>query len=193
MGIELDVSWNILSNLETEGLVSLGDWRWTSEDSVRVYNENNEYEKSVYFNAKGVHVGDAAQTQLAASLRWEIIKYLYIKGQITYFNRYYSEFNPFDLDPATNPGGFDQDGNPIDPWIMPSYFLVDLHAGYGFKIKTIKFDIRASILNLLNTTYVSDASNNDDFSVTTRDNDAKSAGVFYGMGRRFNTSLTISF
>lgn len=193
MGIEFDMSWNILSNLEAEGLISLGNWKWTSEDSVRVYNENNQYEKSVYFNAKGVHVGDAAQTQLAASLRWEIIKYLYIKGQITYFDRYYSEFNPFDLDPATNPNGFDENGDPKDTWIMPSYYLIDFHAGYGFKIQTIKFDIRASVLNLLNTTYVSDASNNDDYSVTTRDNDAKSAGVYYGMGRRFNTSLTISF
>jgi hypothetical protein len=146
-----------------------------------------------YFNAKGVHVGDAAQTQVAASLRWEIIRYLYIKGQLTYFTRYFAEFNPFDLNPDKNPGGFDEDGNPLDTWQMPTYYLLDLHAGYSFKWKTVTIGIRASVLNLLNTVYVSDASNNDSFSSTTIDNDAKSAGVFYGMGRRFNTSLTISF
>jgi iron complex outermembrane recepter protein len=193
IGIEVDASWNILKNLEAEGLVSLGDWRWTSADSVDLYDQNNNYIRTNYFDARGVHVGDAAQTQFAASLRWEIIKYLYIKGQFTYFDRYYSEFNPFDLNPATNPAGFDTEGNPIDTWIMPSYFLVDLHAGYSFKVSKIKFDIRGSVLNLLNTTYVSDASNNDEYTTVTKDNDAKSAAVFFGMGRRFSTSLTISF
>jgi len=193
MGVEVDAAWNILKNLEAEGLISLGDWRWTSEDSVKLYNDNNQVVVTEYFNAEGVHVGDAAQTQFAASLRWEIIKYLYVKGQVTYFGRYFAEFNPFDLNPQKNPEGFDDDGNPLDTWQLPSYYLLDLHAGYSIKWDKVKFDLRASVLNLLNTTYISDASNNDDFSVTSRDNDAKSAGVFYGMGRRFNTSLTISF
>jgi iron complex outermembrane recepter protein len=193
MGIEVDATWNILKNLEAEGLFSLGDWRWTSEDSVDLYDQNNQFIRKEYFNAIGVHVGDAAQTQLAASLRWEIVKYLYVKGQFTYFNRYFSEFNPFDLDPAKNPNGFDDEGNPLDTWQMPDYYLVDFHAGYSFKWEKIRLDLRASVLNLLNTTYISDASNNDDFTTTTKDNDAKSAAVFYGMGRRFNTSLTLSF
>jgi iron complex outermembrane receptor protein len=193
IGVEVDASWEIINNLEAEGLISLGDWRWTSEDTVDIYDQNNNYIRSEYFNAKGVHVGDAAQTQFAASLRWEIIKYLYVKGQITYFDRYYSNFNPFYLNPASNPEGFDEQGDPIDTWKMPSYYLVDIHAGYSFKVSTVKFDIRASVLNLLNTTYVSDASNNDEFTTVTKDNDAKSAAVFFGMGRRFNTSLTISF
>jgi hypothetical protein len=193
MGIEVDVSWKILKSLEAEGLVSLGDWRWQSKDSVDLYDDNNQFVRSEYFNAKGIHVGDAAQTQLGGSLRWEIIKYLYVKGQVTYFDRYFSEFNPFDLNPEKNPDNFDKNGNPSDTWKMPSYALIDLHAGYSFKWSKVKFDLRASILNLLDAIYVSDASNNDEFSTLTKDNDAKSAGVFYGMGRRFNTSLTISF
>lgn len=193
IGLEVDAAWNILKNLELEGLVSLGDWRWTSEDTVDLYNDNNQIVRSEYFNAKGVHVGDAAQTQLAASLRWEIIKSLYVKGQVTYFDRYYSEFNPFDLNPEKNPANFDEEGNPIDTWKMPAYALLDFHAGYGFNWSKVKFDVRASILNVLNTVYVSDASNNDEYSVVTNDNDAKSAAVFFGMGRRFNLSLTLSF
>ena len=193
IGLEVDAAWNILKSLELEGLVSLGDWRWTSEDTVDLYNDNNQIVRSEYFNAKGVHVGDAAQTQLAASLRWEIIKSLYVKGQVTYFDRYYSEFNPFDLNPEKNPANFDEEGNPIDTWKMPAYALLDFHAGYGFNWSKVKFDVRASVLNVLNTTYVSDASNNDEYSVVTNDNDAKSAAVFFGMGRRFNLSLTLSF
>jgi outer membrane receptor protein involved in Fe transport len=193
MGVELDAAWNILKNLEAEGLISLGDWRWTSEDTVVLYDQSNNPVQKEYFNAKGVHVGDAAQTQLAGSIRWEIIKYLYVKGQVTYFSRYFAEFNPFDLNPEKSPANFDSDGDPLDTWQMPAYYLIDMHAGYSFKWEKIRLDIRASVLNLLNTTYISDASNNDEFSTITKDNDAKSAGVFYGLGRRFNTSLTISF
>jgi outer membrane receptor protein involved in Fe transport len=76
---------------------------------------------------------------------------------------------------------------------MPSYYLIDMHAGYSLKLGEVRLDFRASVLNLLNSTYISDSQNNDDFSTTTADNDAKSAGVFYGLGRRFNTSLTLSF
>ncbi len=193
MGIEVDAAWKIIQSLELEGLVSLGNWRWNSSDSVNLYDDNNVFQRKVYFNAVGIHVGDAAQTQLAASLRWEIIKSLYLKGQFTYFDRYFSDFNPFDLDPAINPKGFDENGDPYDTWQIPSYYLIDLHAGYSFKWQKVKFDLRASVLNLLNSIYITDASNNDDFTTTTKDNDAKSAAVFYGMGTRFNTSLTISF
>jgi outer membrane cobalamin receptor len=193
IGIEVDVAWNVLKNLEAEGLISLGDWRWTSEDTVILYDQSNRPVQKEYFDAKGVHVGDAAQTQFAASLRWEIIKYLYVKGQVTYFDRYYAEFNPFDLNPEKNPAGFDEDGNAEDTWKMPAYGLLDVHAGYSFVMKNVKLDLRASVLNVINSTYISDASNNDEFSTLTKDNDAKSAGVFYGMGRRFNTSLTITF
>jgi len=110
-----------------------------------------------------------------------------------YFNRYFSDFDPFDLNPEKNPDGFDAAGNPKDTWILPSYYLLDAHAGYSLIVKKVKLDFRISVLNILNTTYVSDAMNNDSYSTITTTNDAKSAGVYYGMGRRFNTSLTISF
>jgi len=42
MGIELDFTYRILKNLELDGLFSLGNWKWTSADSVRLYNDNNQ-------------------------------------------------------------------------------------------------------------------------------------------------------
>jgi len=54
--------------------------------------------------------------------------------------------------------------------------------------------IRLSILNLLDTQYISDAQNNDRFTGQTGNNfDAESAAVFYGLGRRYNASLQIKF
>ncbi|MBL7813702.1 MAG: hypothetical protein JNL70_01765, partial [Saprospiraceae bacterium] len=56
-------------------------------------------------------------------------------------------------------------------------------------------DFRFSLLNIFNTTYIADARNNDTLGnvVGTRDFDAKSATVFFGLGRRFNASMEVSF
>ena len=40
-GIELDLSCKLLSNLSLEGLLSIGDWRWTSTETVRFYDDDN--------------------------------------------------------------------------------------------------------------------------------------------------------
>ncbi len=192
MGIEVDFAYNILDNLKLQGLFSLGNWKWASADSVRLYNDNNQLVQTEYFNAKGVHVGDAAQTQYGGSIRYEPIKKLYVSGRATYFDRHYADFNPFDLNPDKNPDSFDENGDPVDAWKTPSYILIDFHAGYSINIKKVRFDLRASILNAFNELYVSDARDNDSYSTTTHSHDAMSAGVFMGMGRRFNVSLKIS-
>jgi outer membrane receptor protein involved in Fe transport len=50
-----------------------------------------------------------------------------------------------------------------------------------------------SILNLFDEVYISDAQNNDSYNASSSDFDAKSAGVFFGLGRRFNLSAQLSF
>ena len=56
-----------------------------------------------------------------------------------------------------------------------------------------KLNIRFSILNLLDEMYISDAQNNDPYNANYQDFDAKSAGVFFGLGRRMNLSAKFSF
>jgi hypothetical protein len=202
-GVELDFSYKITKKLEWEGLVSIGDWRWTSADTVKIYKDNGEQAQMTnpttgllepaqfYFNAKNVHVGDAAQTQLGATLRYEPIKNLYFGGSITFFDRYYAQFDPFSL--TGDAASLDAKGNPIDSWEAPSYYLVDFNTGYKFKIKKFGFNIRFNLLNAFNKEYISDALDDDSYATNTRGHDAKSASVFFGMGRTFTTSLQISF
>ena len=83
---------------------------------------------------------------------------------------------------------------------MPSYGLMDLHAGYGFPLKTMGekgrtpyLNFRVSVLNLLNEIYIADAQNNDRFTQSFNNFDAQSASVFYGLGRRFNVSVQLQF
>ena len=193
-GIELDFIFKILHNLELEGLLSLGNWTWDTQDSLRIYDDSHNFLFARYFDTRGVHVGDAAQSQVGGSLRYEPLKSLYVKGNFTWFGRYYSQFDPVTLDPATYPGSFDENGNPRDSWEIPNYLLVDLHMGYSRKFGKYRAGLRINVLNLLSTEYISDAQNNDQYiGQTTNSFDARSASTFMGMTRRYTFSLEFSF
>ena len=191
-GIEMDVAYRINPKFTIEGLVSLGDWRWISSDTVRFYDDDNNTviddfgnELISTFDAEGVHVGDAAQTQYGLSFRYQPNSNSYFKLRGTYFDDYYSDFDPLSLN-GENAGR--------ESWKIPSYQLVDLHAGYKFNLTPKnKLDIKCSILNLFDKTYISDAQNNDPYNADYQDFDAKSSGVFFGLGRRYNISIKINF
>jgi outer membrane receptor protein involved in Fe transport len=81
---------------------------------------------------------------------------------------------------------------------MPNFNLFDAHAGYSFRIPAMdkaRFNLRFSMLNVLDTKYLWDATNNDPYSPYSefQSFDAQSATVFFGLGRRFTTSLAITF
>ncbi len=183
-GIEIDFVYKPIPKLSIEGLASIGDWIWTSGETVEGVLPNGvqyQYE----FDATGVHVGDAAQLQLGGQIRYEPIDRFYVKFKTTYFDNNYADFQPENL--QGDDGG-------RDAWQMPAYYFSSLHTGYGFKLKDYDFNIRFNILNLFDEVYLTDARDNDDFnSPSFKDFDAKSASVFYGQGRRWNLSLQASF
>ncbi len=190
IGVEFDFVYKIRNNLDFQGLVSIGDWVWDKKinNLQMYYTDNNLPATTLSFDATGIHVGDAAQTQLGASLRYEPIRGLYIEGGITYFDRYYSDFNPEDCT--------DSIGNPVESWRIPSYTLIDFHAGYRFKLNKLDkfgFTLKFNILNLLDNVYISDAKNNDTYIQRNFSSfDARSASVFFGGPRQLVASLKIN-
>ncbi len=176
-GIEFDFIYKLLKNLDVEGLASIGDWKTTSGSRAYITNEDGKIVDSVDFSAKNVHVGDAAQMQFAGSVRYEIIKNLYIKPRYTYFAKHYSNLDPTKL------VGTNKDR---ESWKMPSYGMLDLFIGYDFKYWKLKFSATAGVNNVLNTVYISDGQNGTKFN-------AASSSIFMGMGRRINVSLRIGF
>ncbi len=187
-GLELDFVYKLLKNLDVEGLASFGDWTTQTEDQVYLFDINTDAATdTINFSAKGVHVGDAAQIQLGGSLRYEIIKNLYIKARYTYFTKNYANFNLLDLGVTYNSNGtIKTDNRNRESWEMPAYGLLDIFAGYDFKYSKLKFTLTGGIINALNTFYITDAQNGSNF-------DANTALVYMGMGRRFNVGLRVTF
>ncbi len=183
-GIEFDFAFKPTNKITIEGLSSIGDWKWDSGQIVKGVLPNGvayEYE----FDAKGVHVGDAAQLQIGGQVRYEPIQKLYITFRSTYFDDNYANFQPETLQGS--------DGG-RDSWRIPSYTISTFHTGYTFNAKDIKWNIRFNLLNVFDSYYITDATNNDDFnSPAFRDFDAKSASVFFGQGRRWTMSLQANF
>ncbi|MBE0646646.1 MAG: hypothetical protein IH596_02560, partial [Bacteroidales bacterium] len=192
-GIEIEFGWRPVPSVQWDQVIAIADWRWTSGDTAFIYDDANVLIGKFYFNAKGVHVGDAAQIQLMESIRWEIIKHLYVSGSFTLFAKNYSEMDPVTLSPDLGTNYLDENGKPRDSWRLPVYYLIDLNAGYRFVFRNFNLDIRGNVLNLLDQKYISDAQNNDSYSSSKKDFDAASAGVYFGLGRRFNFSITISY
>ena len=179
IGGEIDVAYNITKKLSAEFMFSIGNWYWNSSKTVFI----PQYDSLEFtFDAKGVHVGDAAQTALSFSLRYEPFKNAYIKFQGQYFDRYFANFDPFSLQGAN--GG-------RESWMIPSYSLLNAFAGYRYPLKNSMLIFGTSITNLLNTSFIADASNNrnDNFA----NFDAQSAQVMFGQGLRFNISLALKF
>jgi outer membrane receptor protein involved in Fe transport len=55
-------------------------------------------------------------------------------------------------------------------------------------------NFKLNILNLFNTTYISDAQNNSSYvEDTPMNSDAASASVFFGLGRKLITSIEYKF
>ncbi len=180
-GIEFDWTYKILRSLEWEGALSLADWKYTSNRTVYVYNDLGvlQYEKE--FSAKGVHIGNTAQTQLSNGIRYTIIKGLFIKPRYTIFGKNYSNFDLLGLE-KTNANR--------DSWKMPSYGILDLTMGYECRYDKLRFNFNLNVTNALNTVYISDAQNN---AFTTQNFDANSASVFFGPLRRFLVGVKVSF
>jgi hypothetical protein len=199
MGVEWDAALKLSDRVTLEILTSVADWIWTSSDTIYVFDDANRPvpadanapsagQYRVIYDANGVHVSDAAQTQFGAMLRYEWKNGAYIKGRYTWFERYYGEFNPFTLN---------GDNAQRDSWQLPGYGTAELHAGYnlydGWKTR---WDIRGSVFNVLNAHYITDATNNSQSALYNDKSfnfGASSAGVFFGQGRWFSLSLTATF
>jgi hypothetical protein len=188
-GLEVFAAYALNPKLKVQTVVSIGDWTWQSQEDVqytyqgKAVLDDEGKPITLSIDPRGVHVGDAAQTQLGLSFEYKPMKGLYTRARYTFYDRHFANFDPSSV-VGDNAGR--------ESWKTPAYGLLDLHLGYNFTKRGNRWGIRFSMYNVLNTFYISDAQNNDSFiSPQYNDFDAKSASVFPGLGRNFNVSLSL--
>ncbi len=182
LGVELDWVYKINKALEWEAAVSIADWKYLGGKTVYISDPiTGVITGTVDFSAKDVHLGNAAQLQLSNAIKFNFAKRFWVKPRYTYFGKNYSNFNATDLQGANENR---------ESWQMPNYGLLDLAAGFEYKLDKIRVNINANITNLLDKFYISDAQNN---GWGPQNFDANSATVFVGPGRQFKIGMKLTF
>ena len=193
-GIELDFVAKPVKDLEITGMASLGDWKWQNNATGYLYDSQGQpvdpngnivkllspQQGVVKVNLQGIHVGNSAQTTAALGVNYQILKGFRIGLDGNYFGRNYSYFNISSVGTTLAQSTFAQ------PWQIPDAVTCDFNANYRFKIGDYDATLVGNIFNLLDATYISDATDGADHTW-------KTATVFYGFGRTWSMGLKIRF
>ena len=193
-GVEWDFAYDPTTKWGIQGVVSAGNWRWTSNESVDLVNQNTNAfitqlsdgavaQETV--NLNGVRVGDAAQRQMSGSVRFQPKWGTYISFRSTRFWQHYANFSPDDVI---------TDGEPKEVWVTPAYGLLDLNAGTSFDVSpNAILRVRLSVTNVLNKLYITDATNNSRYAANPYGAEGGSgrAEVFVGPPRMVRLSAVL--
>ena len=193
-GIELDFVAKPVKDLEIRGMASIGDWKWQHNATGYLYDSQGQpvdaagnvvpmlspQQGVVKVNLEGIHVGNSAQTTAAVGIDYQILKGFRLGLDGNYFGRNYSYFNISSVGTSLASSDFSQ------PWMIPDAYTMDFSANYRFKIGTFDASLIGNVFNVLDATYITDATDGADHT-------SKTAAVFYGFGRTWSMSLKIKF
>lgn len=164
-GVEWDFAYDPTAKWNVQGVVSAGNWRWTSNERVDLVNRTTNAfvtrvaDQSIadtLVNLNGVKVGDAAQRQVSLAASYRPKRGTYFSIRNTWFWQHYANFSPGDVI---------TEGEPKDVWITPGYALLNFNAGTSFDVSdNALLRLRLSVTNALDVLYVSDATNNSQYA-----------------------------
>ncbi|MBB6612885.1 TonB-dependent receptor [Pontibacter sp. Tf4] len=187
-GIEIDFNYRPIKTVSLKGMISIGDWTWMNDlGETIVYDENQKQVdkvSAVYMSDK--KVGDSPQTTAALGLDVNVTSELKIGVDYNYYANFNADFNPTDL---TTPG--------ISTWEVPNYSVFDANASFKFKFAGLNGTLYATVNNLFNTEYISDAfarfGTRKVGEETVKYSDVTNTQVYFGNGTTWTTGLKINF
>lgn len=183
MGVELEASYKPVRFLSFKTAVSIGDWEWQN-DVIATYAIDDELDNvdttEVY--ADGLKVGDAPQKQFYIGATVYPWRNSYINLNYIYFVDFYADYDP---------GGRSDPGDRRQPWRMPNYGLLNLHAGFTLPVDLpVDIQIGANATNLLDVMYLSDADDASPYG-TDGSHTQNGASVYPGRPLTWSTFIRI--
>ena len=194
-GFEFEAAFQPMPMFRLDLAGSIGSWNTLNDvsGSYRTVESGTTVTKNYQLAVKDLKIGDAPQTQVAVAATVFPIQGMSIQGVLKYYDQFYADWDPTSR--------IVYDGETPDrgqSWLTPSYNLVDMHASYQlpFDLNGVQFKLSAHIFNLLDTEYISDATDNSRFNaykVDGKNHKADDAEVFFGIPRTFNLGLSITY
>jgi len=171
-GVEIDLDYRATDKLTLTAMASFGDYKWNNDvTDVFVYDEDQNVvneEDPINLFIKDVPVGDAAQTTMALGVNWEVFPKTFLRGDFTYFDKYFADFEPTNRNVPNLP----------NPWETPDYGLLDLGLTHNFTFGPLDASLNANVFNVADTEYIADA---------------QGGSVWYGFGRTYTVGTKIKF
>ncbi len=194
-GFEFEAAFQPMPMFRLDLAGSIGNWTTLNDvsGSYRTVESGTTVTKNYQLAVKDLKIGDAPQTQVALAATVFPIEGMSIQGVLKYYDQFYADWDP------TSRIVFDGDTpDRGQSWLTPSYNLVDMHASYllPFDLNGVQFKLSAHVFNLLDTEYISDATDNSRFNAYRGDgknHKADDAEVFFGIPRTFNIGLSLTY
>jgi len=182
-GVEVEATYRPTNRLKFDGILSMGDWRYTKNFEAELFDENQNSIGTGTLYTNGAKVGDAAQFVANAGVDYRIGNNINVDLGYRFVDGLYADYSITDSDFA--------DPDNLGAMKLPSYGLMDL----GLTARAGNFTFRTNINNLLNTTYIAESNTNihaTDASDTWNGVDTRNF-VWFGFGRTWNASLKYNF
>ncbi len=158
-GGEVEAYYSPVNYVKLSTYISIGEWRWKSDATVTIFDNTTNLpkdDKIVY--CKGLHVGDAPQTQIGVTIEVNPFRALYNKGKIfniadfkikvnwNYNDRHWADFNPINRTDIN-------DRN--ESYRIPEYHILNLSFTWEQTISNrLGMILFCNINNLLDSEYI---------------------------------------
>lgn len=167
-----------LSRKVKAGIIAgLGDWIWTNDVDAVVYNNEHVVVDTIQVFTRNLFVGDAPMTQLGGYAEVELLGFMTLRGEVTYYDRIYAGFDPVT---RSNPDDLAQ------AWRMPAYAVADMHLSGVFTLFKQAAQFNVAVLNLFDANYLLQG-------VDGVDHTAETFTGFAGFGRTVSVGMTVKF
>ena len=188
-GVELELNYYPMDGLKVIGMLSLGNWEYTSNFEAEVFDDNNVAVPGQSFTlyTEGAKVGDAAQTVANLGLDYRVNPMISVDLGARYVDGLYADY-------SINSSAFLNEDN-LGAVKLPSYSLIDFGTTARFDLLGTDASFRINVNNLLDTEYIAESNTNihaEDGSDTWNGVDTRNF-VWFGFGRTWNASLKLNF
>ena len=145
-GLEADLWWSPERFLRLDAFASVGDWRWKNDVTATIYDPTTlQPMGNVNVYADGLHVGDAPQTQIGASVRLSLTPGLDIRAEWSWNDRYWADFDPVSrTDPEDR----------ADSYRIPSYHLFNVGVKWTGSIRKMGIVLFLNANNIADARYI---------------------------------------
>ncbi|MFD2822714.1 TonB-dependent receptor [Lacinutrix iliipiscaria] len=187
MGVELEVMTNPFRNLEVNGFISLGDWKFDGDGAITAFDVNGADVSDTELTTNvapldGEKVGGAAQVTAGISSKYEFLPRFSIDANWNWYNDLHSNI-----------------GAGSNALSLPAYDTVDSGLSYKMLLcddhsKSLQF--RVNVNNVFDEVYLESVFGNDPASAIDSENYKginKSNTGRFGYGRTWNVTLRYNF